>query len=179
MFPYELNDRHTLRLICPDDAAELFALTETNREHLRQWLPWLDQTREVDDTKKFIDFVLSQQATQEGLVTVILYNGAIAGVIGYNKIDRLQDIGYIGYWLGAKYQGQGIMTASCRAMIKYGFTILNLDRIVIACATQNHHSCAIPKKLGFTHESTTPRAEWLYDHFVDHEIYALLRPQDQ
>ncbi len=179
MFPCELNNRHTLRLLCLDDAAELFALTETNRKYLRQWLPWLDRTQSVDDTKKFIDFVLSQQAAQQSLILLILYDGAIAGIVGHNKIDQLNRIGYIGYWLGAAYQGKGLMTASCRALIEYSFTVLNLDRIIITCATHNHQSRAIPERLSFIHERTVQNAEWLYDHFVDHEIYTLLRPQNQ
>ncbi len=171
MFAIKLNNRHTLHPIDLADATELFALTAANREHLRQWLPWLDRNQAVGDTEKFIAALLVQQANQQGLVAVIRYDGVIAGVVGYNKIDYLQRVGYIGYWLGASYQGQGIMTASCWAMIEYGCTVLNLDRIVIACATQNQRSQAIPKRLGFIHENTIPRAEWLYDHFVDHEIY--------
>ncbi len=179
MFPCELNNRHTLRLICPDDAAELFALTDTNREYLRQWLPWLDRTKSVDDTEKFIDFVLSQHASQQSLILMILYDGVIAGVVGHNKIDQLNRIGYIGYWLGAAYQRKGLMTTSCQALIAYSFTTLNLDRLIIACATKNHQSRAIPERLGFIHESTIPNVEWLYDRFVDHEIYALICPPNQ
>jgi ribosomal-protein-serine acetyltransferase len=177
IFPDQLNNRHILRLICPDDAAELFALTDINREYLRQWLPWLDQTQSVDDTETFIELMLSQQAAQQSLTAVILYDGAIAGLVGHNKIDRLNHVGYIGYWLGAAYQGQGLMTVSCRALIEYSFSTLYLDRIVIACATNNHHSRAIPERLGFTHAGTTKNAEWLYDRFVDHEIYVLLQNQ--
>jgi ribosomal-protein-serine acetyltransferase len=144
IFPYQFNNRHTLRLLCPDDAAELFALTDTNREYLRQWLPWLDRTQSIDDTEKFIELMLNQQALRQSLTAVILYDGSIAGLVGHNEIDQLSRIGYIGYWLGAAYQGQGLMTASCRALIEYSFTVLNLDRLIIACATENHQSRAIP-----------------------------------
>ena len=177
IFPDELNNRHALRLISSTDATELFALTESNREHLRQWLPWLDRTQSVEDTEKFIDFVLSQQAAQQSLILMILYDGAIIGVVGHNQIDQLNRIGYIGYWLGAAYQGKGLMTTSCRALIEYSFTVLNLDRIIIACATKNYQSRAISERLGFIHQETVQDAEWLYHRFVDHEIYALSRPE--
>ena len=36
------------------DADEIFSLTDANRGHLRQWLPWLDSVRRVDDTRTFI-----------------------------------------------------------------------------------------------------------------------------
>jgi ribosomal-protein-serine acetyltransferase len=32
---------------------------------------------------------------------------------------------------------------------------------------------AIPLRLGFTHEGVIRDAEWLYNEFVEHDIYAL------
>jgi ribosomal-protein-serine acetyltransferase len=171
MFCYSLNDRHSLRLLCSSDATELFAITDHNRDYLRRWLPWLDATKEVTDTEKFIELALHQYAAGQSLTAVILYDRAIAGVVGYNQIDRQQSIGHIGYWLGEDYQGRGLMTASCQALIDHGCQVLKLDRVSIACATGNLPSKAIPHRLGFAYEKIIPNAEWLYDHFVDHEVY--------
>jgi ribosomal-protein-serine acetyltransferase len=84
----------------------------------------------------------------------------------------------MGYWLDAAHQGKGIMTAACREMIKHAFQELDLHRVVIACATENLRSRAIPERLGFKLEGVARQSEWLYDHFVDHAIYALLRPDE-
>jgi ribosomal-protein-serine acetyltransferase len=97
----------------------------------------------------------------------------MAGVVGYNRIDWQNRVGYIGYWLAENYQGKGLMTSSCRAVIDYGFHSLNLNRMVIAAATENHRSRAVPERLGFIHEGTLREAEWLYDHFVDHAVLRL------
>jgi ribosomal-protein-serine acetyltransferase len=94
-------------------------------------------------------------------------------VIGFNRIDRLERIGYIGYWLAQSHRGKGIMTESCRSLINYGFNTLKLNRVVIACATANQRSRAIPLRLGFTHEGVVRDAEWLYTEFVEHDLYAL------
>lgn len=175
MLLHKINDRQELHLIQATDAEELFALTESNRTYLRTWLPWLDWVTKVADTQKFIQSSLQQFADNKGFVAVIRYEGSIAGVIGYNEIDWQNQVGYIGYWLAESYQGQGIITTSCQAIIDYGFFKLNLNRLVIACASQNRRSRAIPERLGFVHEGTARDAEWLYNHFVDHEIYALLK----
>jgi ribosomal-protein-serine acetyltransferase len=175
MLFHKISDRQELHLIQATDAEELFALTDSNRDYLRTWLPWLDWITEVADTQKFIQSSLQQFANNQGFVAVIRAEGSIAGVIGYNEIDWQNQIGYIGYWLAASYQGQGMITTSCQAIINYGFFKLNLNRIVIACASQNQRSRAIPDRLGFKHEGTAREAEWLYNHFVDHEIYALLK----
>jgi ribosomal-protein-serine acetyltransferase len=174
MFYQRVNDRIELRLLQVSDAEELFALTNTNRDYLRTWLGWLDRTISVADTKSFIEYTLETSANNRGLTAVICDEGSIVGLIGYNHIDRQNRIGYIGYWLAANYQGKGIMTTSCQAICDYGFTTLNLNRLVINCATENQSSRAIPERLGFIHEGTMRDAEWLYDRFVNHEIYALL-----
>ena len=66
------------------------------------------------------------------------------------------------------------MTRSCRALIDHAFSTLGLHRVVIRCAVENHRSRAIPERLGFTLEGIERESQWLYDHFVDLAIYALL-----
>jgi ribosomal-protein-serine acetyltransferase len=174
MLLHKISNQQKLHLIQATDAEELFALTDSNRAYLRTWLPWLDWVTGVADTQKFIQSSIQQFAENRGFVAVIRYENWIAGVVGYNEIDWHNQVGYIGYWLAESYQGQGIMTTSCQAIIDYGFMKLNLNRLVIACASQNRRSRAIPERLGFSHEGTAREAEWLYNQFVDHEIYALL-----
>jgi ribosomal-protein-serine acetyltransferase len=98
----------------------------------------------------------------------------LAGVIGYDPIDWENHSTEVGYWLGEEYQGQGLATIACRALVEHAFLELGLNRVSIACATENKKSCAIPERLGFRREGVQRQAEWLYDHFVDHVIYAAL-----
>ena len=35
----------------------------------------------------------------------------------------------------------------------------------------------LPSKLGYEKVSTLKKAEWLYDHFVDHYVYSLSAPK--
>ena len=39
MFRLQVDEHIELRLMVPADAAELFAVTDANRAHLRRWLP--------------------------------------------------------------------------------------------------------------------------------------------
>jgi ribosomal-protein-serine acetyltransferase len=169
-----ISDDLELRLLALADADELFALTDANRSYLRQWLPWLDLITQVKDTREFIARTLKQFMDHEALVAAIRYGGKIVGLVGFNRIEQQDRIGYIGYWLAESDRGKGIMTKSCHSLINYGFTTLKLNRIVITCATENHRSRAIPLRLGFTHEGVVRDAEWLYSQFGDHDIYALL-----
>ena len=174
MFVHKLSETTELRLLEERHAQELSDLTERNQEHLRAWLPWVDSSRTVEDRKNFIRGALKQFAQNKGFVAGIWREGRLAGVIGYDPIDWENHSTEVGYWLGEEYQGQGLATIACRALVEHAFGELGLNRVSIACATENKKSCAIPERLGFRREGVQRQAEWLYDHFVDHVIYAAL-----
>ena len=150
-----ISDNLELRSLQIEDTQELFTLTDANRNYLREWLPWLDFVTQVDHTRDFIVKALKQLAEGEGFVVAICSDGKIVGLVGFNRIDQQDRIGYLGYWLAEAARGQGIMTRSCRSLIEHGFTMLKLNRVVIACATENYRSRAIPLRLGFTHTGVT------------------------
>ena len=157
-----------------DDAADLFALTDANRAHLRTWLPWLDGVRRLEDTRAFIRTAEMQASRNDGAQFAVRVDGAIAGVIGHHRIDWRNRHTSLGYWLGAAYQGRGLVTAACRSLVAHAFDAARLNRVEIRCAVGNRRSCAIPRRLGFRQEGVLREAEWLYDHFVDHVIFGML-----
>lgn len=174
---FRISDRHLVRLPTIADVDELFTLVDTNRSYLRQWLPWVDRSTCSDDTRKVIESGLQQFANQQGFHAVICIDDRIAGVIGFHAIDWANRSTSIGYWLAESHQGAGMMTASCRAVVQYAFSVWNVNRILIRCATGNLRSQAIPERLGFVREGVQREAEWLYDHFVDLINYSLLRAE--
>jgi len=163
-----------LRLLVEEDATAIFLLIEQNRAYLRQWLPWVDFTRSVADERTFILSLQAQYRGNNGFVCSIWYRNQIVGTIGYHPIDWAHRTVEIGYWLAANFQGKGLMTKSCSALISYAFDKLQLNKVVIRCAIGNVRSCAIPQRLGFKYEGIIKQGEWLYDHFVDLSLYAML-----
>jgi len=179
VFSHKLSENTELRLLEERHAQELTELTERNRAYLRAWLPWVDSSRTVEDRKKFIRDSLKQFAENKGFVAGIWHEGRLAGVIGYDAIDWENRSTEVGYWLGEEYQGKGLVTTACRALVDHAFGELDLNRVSITCATENKKSCAIPERLGFRREGVRRQAEWLYDHFVDHVVYAALASEWQ
>ncbi len=179
MFYQRLNEHHSLRQLALSDAEDLLAVVETNRAHLRRWLPWLDRTQAIGDMRGFIESALRQSENNQGFQTVILHHGSIAGLVGYHRIDWSNRHTSLGYWLAEEYQGRGLMTASVQGLVDHAFSALNLNRITIACATGNIRSRAVPERLGFVHEGRLRDAEWLYDHYVDHDVYSQLQREWQ
>lgn len=162
----------TLKQLTTEYSKQLFELTDKNRNYLRKWLPWVDDTKTAEDTKKFIK---STVENKNALHFGIWHNNSLVGVIGYHYIDKTNRKGHIGYWLDESSQGKGIMTTACKIIITYAFKELNLHRVEISCAIDNYKSCSIPERLGFNKEGVFREVEWLYNHFVDHNFYALLK----
>lgn len=174
MFVYKIDEDVSLKLVDVNDAEKIFALTENSRKHLREWLPWLDSTTKVEDTKAFLRMSMRNYAEKKSMTTSILYKGEIVGTAGYNEIDWSNKIAYIGYWLDKDFQGLGIMTTVAKGLTHYAFQELKLNRVDISAAVENKKSRAVPERLGFQNEGCIRQAEWLYDHYVDHIIYGML-----
>jgi ribosomal-protein-serine acetyltransferase len=155
-------------------AEMLFQLIDRNRASLRQWLPWLDWSHTAADTAEHIRQSQERYKDSNGFSAGIWIAGDMAGAIGLHAIDARHRGSSIGYWLSDEYRGAGVMTQACKAVVSAAFEHYHLHRIEIRCATSNLKSCAIPGRLGFTHEGTLREAEWLYDHFVDLHVYSML-----
>jgi ribosomal-protein-serine acetyltransferase len=169
-----IDDVTELRTLEERDTHAFYQLIERNRSHLRTWLPWLDSTLTPEDERAFIRVTYAQYVDNKAVTCGLWYRKQAAGTISYHPIDWMNRKVEIGYWLGAEFQGQGLMTKACAKMMEYAFTTLNLNKVEIRCATGNMRSCAIPQRLGFKHEGIIRQAEWLYDHFVDLNFYGLL-----
>ncbi|MER2262921.1 MAG: GNAT family protein [Psychrobacillus sp.] len=174
MFTYEIDDKIKLKMLDLQDSEKLFELTVGSKDSLREWLPFIDYTKTVDDTKNFIRSTMKQFSENNGIQAGIWYEGNLAGVIGFHKIDWNNKSTSIGYWLGDKFVGNGLMTNAVKAFVNYALIDLGLNRVEIRAAVENKKSRAIPERLGFTHEGTIRQSEWLYDHYVDHEVYGIL-----
>lgn len=171
---WRLDDEIELRMFRLSDASEVFALVDGSRTHLRAWLPWVDQQQRITDTQTFIKDALDQYVQGEAVHVGIWYHRVLVGVIGFHRIDQPDRVGEIGYWLGEAYQGKGIMTRACRAMVVYGFAELDLNRIEIRCTPDNVRSRAVPERLGFKTEGVLRQVEKQGDRFVDNVVYGLL-----
>jgi ribosomal-protein-serine acetyltransferase len=172
-----VNEETELRLLDLRHSAELFNLFEANREHLRQWHPWVDLMRSAAIVEKTIMAWQQQYANRQGYHAGIWFKEQFCGMISYLNVDCSNRWTSLFYWLDSAHQGQGIMTACCRAMVAHGFESWKFNRITIECATQNARSRAIPERLGFKLEGIVRGIEWLHGQYVDHAMYGLLHSE--
>lgn len=157
-------------------AEDLYALSDANRDYLGKWLPWIKHTRSVDDTRAYIGSCSSQCVFGGKFSLAVMYRGKVAGVIDFKGKDSSRTL-EIGYWLGEKFTGQGIMTKACRAMIQFAFEKSEANRIVIKCATGNFKSQQIPHRLGFLKEGVERESIFVNGKFHDLNVNSMLRSE--
>lgn len=152
MLEFVVDDEVVLKLLETHHADQLSELTDSCRPYLKEWLPWVDGSIGVEDVRAFIEMTKKQFAANNGFQTGIWFKGSFAGVIGFHGMNWSNKSTSIGYWLGDKYQGKGVMTKACQLFIDYAFGELKLNRIEVRCAEGNSKSRAIPERLGFVKE---------------------------
>ncbi len=176
LFSYPLEEGAWVRLLRYEDAEAVARTVNQNRTHLRRWLAWVDGSRTVEDSRKFIASALQAMADDRGITLAIWVEGELAGLADLRIILR-DNRGEIGYWLAEKFQGRGLITRTVSLLLDYGFSEKRLHRIAIVAATGNARSRAIPERLGFHHDGTLRGYSKLYDRYLDMEVYSVLRDE--
>jgi ribosomal-protein-serine acetyltransferase len=166
----DLGDGLEVRRLEPGDAEELFALVDPQRDRLRIWLPWPDETEAPRDIRGFIE----RQRSGNGLEALgICVDGTLVGGIGLS-VDEEHNNGELGYWVSSTHEGQGLVTRCCRALVDHAFDVIGLHRVVITVAPDNARSRAIPERLGFKQEGLAREAGRSGTGYHDLLIYSVL-----
>ncbi|NBG87377.1 GNAT family N-acetyltransferase [Isachenkonia alkalipeptolytica] len=175
MFYYPIDREVEMRLLELKDAPKLYRLIQENRGHLKTWLGWVDSVNSLQDTKHYIKVVQSKMIEGHGFQSSIRVKDELAGLVGFHNFSSQNRSVAIGYWLGKKYQKKGLAIRSTKALVEYAFMEWDIHRIEIRCAAENFSSQQIPEKLGFQKEGVLREVEWLYDHYVDHQVYSMIK----
>lgn len=174
MFGLPIREQVYLQIMEARHAEAIYSAVDRDREHLRVWLPWVDETTSSDYTLQFIRKSLEQFAHDQGLSAAIWVNGRVAGGIGFHKVNWMDRKVETGYWISTEFEGKGIVTDSCRALITYAFREWKLNRVEIRCATGNTRSAAVAGRLGFKLEGTLREAQLLHGKYHDLLVFGML-----
>ena len=169
-----VDEKTELRLLEEGDAPTLFAAVVTNREHLRRFLPFVDHTKEVGFTRKFITDELDRFVKGESMQLGLWHIGRLVGGLGTVRINEEHASAEIGYWIEEDLQGTGLMCSAIGAFLDHLVEARGLNRIVIRCVVDNGRSRALAERLGFTFEGVERQAFRLRGEFHDLMMYSLL-----
>lgn len=170
------TERLVIRCWGPRDALLAHAAILANLEHLRPWMPWIEE--EPKSLEQRID-LLRQFRGKFDLgedFTYAIFNAAESEVWGGTGLHTRQGEGVreIGYWIGADQVNQGYATESTAALVRVAFEIDRIRRVEIRCDPVNERSAAIPRKLGFTYEGTLRQRDQVRGAGRDTQVWSLL-----
>jgi ribosomal-protein-alanine N-acetyltransferase len=166
--------RLILRRMTLDDAEAMFAYASDPQ--VTRNLAW-ETHRTLVDSLAFLQASLEQYRKGEvapwGIVLV--ETGTLTGTIGYMDWDPRHARAEVGYAIGRRYWGRGLMTEALRAVLHFGFRRMYLNRVQALCYPENRASARVMEKVGMRYEGTI--GEWIFAKGVFHDVkqYAILR----
>ena len=169
-----IDENLRLELTAEKHARGLFDAVNANREHLSQFLPWVDNMQSEADFNNYIKNCESLYQQGKEVSFVIILGEVLVGRIGLHHLNSQNKNVAIGYWLTKNAEGKGIISRSCKALINYGFGELGLHRIEIRAAVDNVRSQAIPERFNFTKEGILRQAELVNNRFLDLVLYSMI-----
>ena len=176
MMRFELSPGCELRPLAESDAEALFALIDADRAHLSRWLPWAG-AQDLEGTREFIRLTRRQGADDTGRTLAVVCEGEVAGVVGIEPHDWIHRSASIGYWLGERFQGRGLITTAVRALVEHAVSVWDLNRVEIRAAVGNARSRATPARLGVPAAGILRAAARVGGVYLDIVVYSMLGSQ--
>jgi len=160
------------------DFAEWVELRTVSRQFLTKWEPvWPrdDLTRSAFRRR----LRRYQREIRDDLAYPFLVfredDGRLVGGLTLSNLRRgVAQACTVGYWIGAPYARQGLMSAAVNAVVPFVFETLRLHRLEAACLPANISSIGLLRKCGFTEEGYARRYLQINGVWQDHILFALL-----
>ncbi len=174
-FPQLETEKLFLKEITLDDVETLFMYWSDDEVTQYMNIESFYTKKQVEDMIIMLHYLFEEnEAIRWGIIRK--QDHLLVGTCGYNTWIKDQAFrGEIGYELGRPYWGQGIMQEALRAIINYGFEIMNLNRIEAFVMLEASRSRSLLLKLGFQKEGILREHGYWKGQFWDEYCFSLLK----
>jgi len=140
----------TIRRWRGDDVAALDAMIASSLEHLRPWMPWVeDEPRSFEErATKVAEWVRRWEAAEGFMFAITDGDDLLLGTCGLHR-QQSADSWEIGYWVRAGRTGEGIATSATQALVEAAFSLDSISSLEIHHDGANIASAAVSMKAGF------------------------------
>ncbi len=155
--------------------AELFALIDRSRAHLREFLFWTDGTKSVEDVRVVTDIFSANWDALASFEFVFFdkISGRMVGAGGVHTISHMNRTAEFGYYLDKDACGNGYATEFVRLLERELFAH-GIHRCIIECDADNAASAAVAQRLGYVLEGKLRDAKFAYGKYRDELVFAKL-----
>lgn len=168
------TERLILRKMVLNDAEAVFDYA-SNSEVSRYTL-W-ETHRSIEDSRAFLEFATQKYENGGEPDWGIVYrgNGCLVGACGLVNWEAEHARAEVGFVLSREYWGRGLMSEAVRAILRFGFERMNLNRIEARCIAENAASARVMEKAGMVYEGTLRQREYIKGAYRDIKLYAILK----
>jgi ribosomal-protein-serine acetyltransferase len=170
MIEFDLGTGARLRSLRASDAPGMYALIASERAHFDRWLRWSTRLNSPSDSATFLAEFEAQEARGEGFHFGIFEGDTLVGGVICWPIHPRRRSAEIGYWLGTRHLGRGLVTRASALVVDHLLGAMNVHTVEIVCAVGNLSSRAVPERLGFRLEGVR-ESPWRDGSVVDQVVY--------
>jgi ribosomal-protein-alanine N-acetyltransferase len=175
-FPILITDRLILRQAQLSDAEEVLVF-RSDPVVQRYNGPVF---KSVEEAEALIEELQTEFEKGEGVSwgVTLKEQDRVIGLFGLHYWSKYHRRAEAGYDMARAFWGQGIGSEALRAILRFGFNDLDLNRIYAGTIADNQESVRMLERLGFTREGTRRKHSWEDDGtFHDSAMYGLLRDE--
>ena len=151
-----------------------FRLIEDNRTYLVAECDPLPHLGTIEDTLFMIQDAIGRYTRREGLMAGIWHQGQLVGMVGHHNLDRLNRTVQLQVWVSQHQQRRGFGTRAMRAIVKYSFQDMSMNRLEMRFREDNIAAQRLAEKLGFMREGLLRQGLVLDGQPTDAAMYGLL-----
>lgn len=174
---FGLSIDKNLDLVIPElsMADEVFRLVDSDRDHLRTFLGFVDSSVDVTSQINYFKMKMAGAANGTDKLFFIATNNKIIGCMELHNMDSNTGKAEIGYWIHSSYSSQNIISKAVKRLCTYSFEVLELNKLSIFADVENIASNKIAIKNGFKLVGIKLQDVVIYDKYRDMNEYYLLK----
>jgi [ribosomal protein S5]-alanine N-acetyltransferase len=165
-----------VRLSAPvaDDFEEWVQLRLASRNFLEPWEPsWDHQELSKEAFRGRVKRYQQLRRDDLAYAFFIFTEDQLAGAITLSNVRRgISQMGTLGYWIGADFARQGLMSDALGLMCAHAFSQLHLHRLEAACLPRNTASIRLLEKTNFEREGYAKSYLRIAGRWEDHLLFA-------
>jgi len=168
------TDRLILRRFSEDDAKAVFKNWANDPEVTKflMWSPHMNVSASRDWCVHNVNFYADDK--YYSWIIVLKEIEEPIGSISVVKLEDKASMAHIGYCIGKTWWHQGYTSEALKALVKFLFEEVGLNRIEARHDPRNANSGLVMQKVGMKYEGTHRQADWNNSGLCDAAYYAVL-----
>lgn len=176
------TERLVLTVPGPEHAHTFVSFSIENEARLTPWEPpWHESIRSVDFwSKRLADWrdeairgvscrlAMFERSPEGDLVGQANFTGLVRGAL---------QMANLGYRIGGRFEGKGLMREGATAAIDYAFDVLELHRVTASYQPTNERSGGLLRRLGFVVEGYARDYLFVGGRWADHILTSRVSPR--